>query len=167
MILGMSIGTFTLLHVIISLVGIATGLVVAAGLCNGKRLNGWTGVFLVTTVLTSATGFLFPGTGFDPARVVGVISLVVLAVAILAFYTYHVAGAWRWIYVTTALIALYLNCFVAVVQSFQKIPALHALAPKGTEAPFVAAQATLMLAFIIVGIVSVKRFHPVARTAYA
>lgn len=156
MIIGMSVATFTLLHVIISLVGIATGLVVAAGLLKGKRLDSWTGVFLLTTVLTSVTGFMFPGTGLDPARVVGVISLVVLAIAILAFYAYHLAGAWRWIYVTTALIALYLNCFVAVVQSFQKIPALHTLAPQGSEPPFVAAQATLMLAFIIVGVVTLR-----------
>ncbi len=156
MIIGMSVATFTLLHVIISLIGIATGLVVAAGLWKGKRLDSWTGVFLLTTVLTSVTGFMFPGTGFDPARVVGVISLVVLAIAILAFYAYHLAGAWRWIYVITALIALYLNCFVAVVQSFQKIPALHALAPNGSEPPFVAAQVTLMLAFIIVGVVTLR-----------
>jgi hypothetical protein len=167
MILGMSIATFTTLHVIISLIGIATGLVVAGGLLQGKRLDSWAGVFLLMTVLTSVTGFMFPGTGFDPARVVGVISLVVLAIAILAFYAYRLAGAWRWIYVVTALIALYLNCFVAVVQSFQKIPALHALAPQGSEPPFVAAQVTLMLAFIIVGVLSVKRFHPVARVAYA
>jgi hypothetical protein len=163
----MSVATFTTLHVIISLIGIATGLVVAVGLLTGKRLDSWAGVFLLTTVLTSVTGFMFPGTGLDPARVVGIISLVVLAIAILAFYAYKLAGAWRWIYVTTALISLYLNCFVAVVQSFQKIPSLHALAPKGSEPPFVAAQVTLMLAFIIVGVLSVKRFHPIARTAFA
>ena len=167
MIIGMSTATFTLLHVIISLIGIFTGLVVAAGLWTGKRLDTWTGIFLLTTVLTSVTGFMFPG-AVDPARVVGVISLVVLAIAILAFYVYHVAGAWRWIYVTTALISLYLNCFVAVVQSFLKIPALHALAPKGNEPPFVAAQVTLMLAFIVIGVVCVRRFHPIAQgAAYA
>ena len=164
MIIGMSTATFTLLHVIISLIGIATGLVVAYGLWTSKRLDTWTGVFLLTTVLTDITGFMFPG-GIDPARVVGLISLAVLALAILAFYVYHVAGAWRWIYVVTGLVALYLNCFVAVVQSFQKIPALHALAPKGNEPPFVAAQVTLMLAFIVVGVVSVKRFHPAAQAA--
>ncbi len=168
MIIGMSTATFTLLHVIISLIGIFTGLVVVAGLWTGKRLDAWTGAFLLTTVLTSVTGFMFPAPGFDPARVVGVISLVVLAVAILGFYVFHVAGAWRWIYVTTALIALYLNCFVAVVQSFQKIPALHALAPKGNEPPFVAAQVTLMLAFVVIGVVCVRRFHPTTQgAAYA
>ncbi|HEY0342902.1 MAG TPA: hypothetical protein VGC34_19015 [Steroidobacteraceae bacterium] len=168
MIIGMSTATFTLLHVIISLIGIFTGLVVAAGLWTGTRLNSWTGIFLLTTVLTSVTGFMFPVPGLDPARVVGSISLVVLAIAILGYYVYHLAGAWRWIYVTTALVSLYLNCFVAVVQSFQKIPALHALAPKGNEPPFVAAQVTLMLAFIVIGIVSVRRFHPTAQgAAYA
>ena len=156
MILGMSTATFTLLHVIISLIGIFSGLVVAAALWSGKRLDNWTGIFLLTTVLTSVTGFFFPVAGLDPARIVGIISLVVLAIAILAFYVYHATGAWRWIYVTTALVSLYLNCFVAVVQSFQKIPFLHALAPNGNEAPFIAAQVTLMLAFIIVGVVSVR-----------
>ena len=156
MILGMSVATFTLLHVIISLVGIVTGLVVAAGLLKGQKLCNWTAVFLITTVLTSVTGFMFPGTGLDPARVVGIISLVVLAIALLAFYAYQLAGAWRWVYVTTALFALYLNCFVAVVQSFQKIPALHALAPQGNEPPFVAAQVTLLLAFIVVGVVILR-----------
>jgi hypothetical protein len=167
MIIGMSTAAFTLLHVIISLIGIATGLAVVYGLWTSKRLDTWTGVFLLTTVLTDVTGFMFPG-GLDPARVVGLISLAALAVAILAFYVYRVAGAWRWIYVVTGLFALYLNCFVAVVQSFQKIPALHALAPKGNEPPFVAAQVTLMLAFIVVGVLSVKRFHPTAQaTVYA
>jgi hypothetical protein len=160
MIIGMSTATFTLLHVIISLVGIFTGLVVAAGMWNAKRLSGWTGWFLVTTVLTSVTGFMFPVAGLDPARIVGIISLVALAIAILAYYTYHVAGAWRWIYVTTALFSLYLNCFVAVAQSFQKIPALHALAPKGNEPPFAVAQGALLLVFIVIGVVALKRFHP-------
>jgi hypothetical protein len=168
MIIGMSTATFTLLHVIISLIGIFTGLVVAAGFWSGKRFDAWTGVFLLTTVLTDVTGFMFPEPGFDPARVVGVISLVLLAIAILAFYVYHVAGAWRWIYVTTALISLYLNCFVAVIQSFQKIPALHALAPKGNEPPFAVAQGALLLVFVVIGVVSVRRFHPTPQgTAYA
>ena len=169
MIIGLSTATFTLLHVIISLIGIFTGLVVAAGLWSGKRLDTWTGVFLLTTVLTDITGFMFPGAGLDPARIVGVISLVALAIAILAFYVYHVAGAWRWIYVTTALISLYLNCFVAVVQSFQKIPALHALAPKGNEPPFAVAQGALLLVFIVIGVVSVTAISPhrAQGTAYA
>jgi hypothetical protein len=167
MIIGLSTATFTLLHVIISLIGIFTGLVVAAGLWSGKRLDTWTGVFLLTTVLTDITGFMFPG-ALDPARIVGVISLVALAIAILAFYAYHVAGAWRWIYVSTALFSLYLNCFVAVVQSFQKIPALHALAPKGNEPPFAVAQGALLLVFVVIGVVCLRRFHPTTRgAAYA
>ena len=165
MIIGMSTATFTLLHVIISLIGIVTGLVVVAGLWSGKRLSSWTGLFLLTTVLTDITGFMFPVAGLDPARIVGIISLVALAIAILAFYTYHAARAWRWIYVTTALFSLYLNCFVAVVQSFQKIPALHALAPKGNEPAFVGSQVTLILAFIVIGIISLRRFHPTTQGA--
>jgi hypothetical protein len=165
MIIGLSTATFTLLHVIISLIGIFTGLVVAAGLWTGKRLDTWTALFLLTTVLTDITGFMFPVAGLDPARIVGIISLVALAIAILAFYTYHVAGAWRWIYVATALFSLYLNCFVAVVQSFQKIPALHALAPKGNEPPFAVAQGTLLLVFIVIGVVCLRRFHPTTRAA--
>jgi hypothetical protein len=169
MIIGLSTATFTLLHVIISLIGIFAGLAVVAGLWSGKRSESWTGVFLLTTVLTDITGFMFPVAGLDPARIVGIISLVILAIAIIAFYVYHVAGAWRWIYVTTALIGLYLNCFVAVVQSFQKIPALHALAPKGNEPPFAVAQGALLLIFIVIGVISVRRFHPAAPqgTAYA
>jgi hypothetical protein len=167
MIIGLSTATFTLLHVIISLIGIFTGLVVAAGLWSGKRLDSWAGVFLLTTVLTDITGFMFPG-ALDPARIVGIISLVALAIAILAFYAYHVAGAWRWIYVSTALFSLYLNCFVAVVQSFQKIPALHALAPKGNEPPFAVAQGALLLVFVVIGVVCLRRFHPTTRgAAYA
>jgi hypothetical protein len=163
MIIGMSTATFTLLHVIISLIGIFTGLVIAAGMWSGKRLPGWTGWFLLTTVLTDITGFMFPVAGLDPARIVGIISLVALAIAILAYYSYHAAGAWRWIYVTTALFGLYLNCFVAVVQSFQKIPALHALAPKGNEPPFAVAQGALLLVFIVIGVFALKRFHPGTR----
>jgi hypothetical protein len=165
MIIGMSTATFTLLHVIISLIGIFTGLVVAAGLWSGKRLDTWAAVFLLTTVLTDVTGFMFPVAGLDPARIVGIISLVALALAILAFYAYHVAGAWRWIYVTTAVFSLYLNCFVAVVQSFQKIPALHALAPKGNEPPFAVAQGALLIVFIVIGVVSLRRFHPTTHGA--
>jgi len=123
------------------------------------------GLFLLTTVLTDVTGFMFPVAGLDPARIVGIISLVALAIAILAFYAYHVAGAWRWIYVTTAVFSLYLNCFVAVVQSFQKIPALHALAPKGNEPPFGVAQGALLLVFIVIGVVSLRRFHPTTHGA--
>jgi hypothetical protein len=133
MILGMSLSTFTLVHVLLSLAGIGTGFIVLFGLLNGKRLDGWTAIFLTTTALTSLTGFLFPFEHLLPSHIVGILSLLVLAVAILARYVFHMAGAWRGTYVITAAIALYLNVFVAVVQSFLKIPALHALAPAGKE----------------------------------
>src|SRR5947209_16218329 len=135
MIFGMTTSTFTFVHVLISLVGIGSGFVVIFGLLAGKRLNGWTALFLATTVATSVTGFGFPFDHLLPSHKVGIISLLVLAIAILARYVFHLAGAWRWIYVVSAMIALYLNVFVGVVQSFLKAPALHALAPTGKEPP--------------------------------
>jgi len=166
MILGMTISTFTLLHVLISLVGIGSGFIVLYGLLTGKRLDGWTAIFLVTTVLTSLTGFLFPFEHLLPSHVVGVISLVVLAVAILARYGMHLAGAWRGIYVVSAAVALYFNVFVLVVQAFMKMPALKALAPTQKEPPFVAAQLALMALFVVLTIFAVKKFHiPPVRTA--
>jgi hypothetical protein len=158
MILGMS--TFTFVHVLISLVGIATGLVVAYGLLTSKQLDGWTACFLVTTVATSVTGFLFPFHGFTPAIGVGILSMGVLVAAIVALYMFHLAGAWRWIYAGSAVIALYLNVFVLIVQSFQKIAPLKALAPTQTESPFVIVQVAALLFFIAVGIASLRRFHP-------
>ena len=123
MILGMTTSTFTFVHVLLSLAGIGAGLVVVFGLLAGKRLDGWTAIFLVTTVATSGTGFLFPFHKLLPSHKVGMLSLVVLAVVILARYAFHLAGAWRRIYVVGAVIALYLNVFVAVVQAFLKVPA--------------------------------------------
>ena len=125
MILGMSFSTFTTLHVIISLIAIVTGLVALLGMLGGKKLGGWTALFLATTVLTSVTGFLFPLTKLLPSHVVGIISLVVLAAALLALYVFHLDGPWRWIYVVGAVLALYLNVFVAVVQAFQKLAFLQ------------------------------------------
>jgi hypothetical protein len=160
MILGMSISTFTTVHVILSLIGILSGLVVLFGMIGAKKSGSLTALFLATTVLTSATGFLFPGAGLDPARIVGIISLVALAAAILALYDYHLARSWRWIYVIGVVAALYLNCFVAVVQAFQKIPAINALAPTQSEPPFLVAQVVVMVIFIALGILAVKKFHP-------
>ena len=137
MVLGMSLSTFTLVHVIISLIGIASGIVVVYGFLTRKRLNGWTAIFLLTTVLTSATGFLFPVEHLLPSHIVGIISLVLLAIAIVTRYALQ--GAWVRTYIVTAMIALYLNCFVAVVQSFEKSPALKALAPTQKEPPFLVA----------------------------
>jgi hypothetical protein len=166
MILGMTTSTFTLLHVLISLAGIGSGFVVVYGLLTGKRLDGWTAIFLATTVLTSLTGFLFPVEHLLPSHVVGSISLVVLAIAILARYALHLSGAWRWVYVVCSVLALYLNSFVAVVQSFLKVPALKALAPTQKEPPFLVAQLIVMALFIVLGILAVKRFQ-VGRVAAA
>src|SRR5512135_506524 len=129
MILGLSVETFTILHVVITLIAIAAGFVVVFGMLGSKRLPGWTALFLLTTVLTSVTGFMFPIHGFTPALGVGIISMVLLAIALLALYAKHLTGAWRWIYVATAVTALWFNFFVLIVQSFQKISFLHALAP--------------------------------------
>lgn len=157
MILGMT--TFTFVHVAISLMGILSGLAVVFGLIAGKRLDGWTAIFLVTTVATSVTGFLFPYDGFTPGIGVGILSLVVLAIAILARYRRHLAGGWRRTYVITAVIALYLNVFVLVVQLFEKVPSLHALAPKGSEPPFAITQGIVMVIFIALGIAAAKGFR--------
>jgi hypothetical protein len=151
--------TFTLLHVLISLAGIATGFIVLYGLLAGKRLDGWTAIFLVTTVLTSLTGFLFPFKHLLPSHIVGAISLLVLALAIFGRYVRHLAGAWRSIYVVGSVLALYLNVFVAIVQAFLKVPALKAMAPKQTEPPFVVAQVVAMALFAVLGIVAVRKFH--------
>ena len=163
MTLGMS--PLLLVHVALSLIGIAAGLVVFYGLLTGRAQGGWTAVFLVTTVLTSVTGFPLPATQLLPSHIVGVISLVLLAVAIAAFYLFHLAGRWRWIYVATAVAALYLNAFVGVVQSFQKLAFLKPLAPTQSEAPFLIAQIVLLALFIVLGIVAARRFHPLARAA--
>jgi hypothetical protein len=160
MILGMSIETFTQLHVILSLIGIAAGLVVLCGMLSANRLGGWTAFFLATTILTSVTGFMFPSKSFGAPHVIGVISLAVLAVALVALYGRHLAGAWRWLYVGSALLALYLNVFIGVVQAFQKLPALSTLAPTQSEPPFVVAQLLVLATFVVVGIRAVARFHP-------
>jgi glucose-6-phosphate-specific signal transduction histidine kinase len=158
--LGMSLSTFTTVHVIISLVAIASGVIVLFGMLGSKRMNGLTALFLLTTVLTSVTGFGFPFTHLSPAHKLGIISLVVLAIAILARYSFHMAGSWRWIYVVTAAMALYLNVFVLVVQSFEKVPALHAMAPTQTEGPFKIAQLVVLVLFIVLTIAAVRKFHP-------
>ena len=160
MILGISTSTFTLVHVVLSLVGIFAGLVVLFGMFSSKRLTGWTALFLATTVLTSVTGFFFPLDHLLPSHIVGILSLVVLAVAILALYAYHLAGSWRWIYVAGAVVALYLNVFVGVVQAFQKVPPLSALAPTQSEPPFVITQVVVLLVFIALGVFAVRSFHP-------
>jgi len=160
MIAGLSIENFTILHTAISLIAIASGLVVLGGMLRTRRLPGWTAVFLVTTLLTSVTGFMFPINGLTPAIVFGLISIVILAIALAALYLKHLSGAWRWIYVTTALVALYLNVFVLIVQSFQKLPALQKLAPTQSEPPFLIAQAAALIAFLILGAMAARKFRP-------
>ncbi len=159
MILGMSAATYTFLHVLISLVAIGSGLVVMFGFLTGKRLDSLTAVFLITTVLTSLTGFGFPFDHLLPAHKVGIISLVIVAIAIPARYVFHLAGAWRITYVVGAATALYLNVFVLVVQSFEKVPALKALAPTQTEPPFLVAQSLVLVVYLGLTILAAKRFH--------
>jgi hypothetical protein len=151
--------TFTIIHVAISLLAIASGFVVLFGPIAGRRFDAWTAFFLVTTIATSVTGFGFPIHGLTPGIVLGVISLVVLAVALYARYGRHLAGAWRPTYVITAVIALYLNVFVLIVQSFQKVPALKAMAPTQSEPPFAIAQGIALVAFIALGILARKGFR--------
>ena len=156
----MILHVYTIIHTLISLAGIFTGFVVLFGLLAGKRLDGWTKWFLITTVATSVTGFGFPLHHFGAPHVVGIISLVVLAVTIYARYPRRLVGAWRWIFVVSALIALYLNVFVGVVQAFQKIPALNAVAPTQTEPPFAITQLVVLALFVVLTIVATIRFRP-------
>ena len=152
------LAVFTLFHVALSLVGIVAGLVVAFGLISAKQSKNWTSTFLVTTAATSVTGFLFPFHKFLPSHGVGILSILVLAATIPALYVFHLAGAWRRVYVIGAVIALYLNVFVLIAQFFMKIPALKALAPTQSEPPFLATQTIVMLVFIVIGVLATKRF---------
>jgi hypothetical protein len=167
MVLGMSLATFTLVHVVISLIAIAAGLLVMFGLLGSNRMPGMTAIFLLFTILTNATGFLFPFTQLLPSHIIAIIGLVLLAIACLALYGMKLAVAWRWIYVVTAMLSLYLNIFVLVIQSFLKIPVLHALAPSvpPSEPPFAAVQGLVLLFFVVVIIGSIRRFRPPASFA--
>ena len=156
MILGMT--TFTLVHVVISLIGIGSGLVVTVGLLSARRFDGWTALFLVSTVLTSVTGFLFPFHGFKPSYGVGIISMIALAIAIFARYGRHLAGGWRRTYAITAMISLYLNVFVLVAQLFMKVPALNVLAPTQSEPPFLITQLVVLILFVALTIFAAKKF---------
>jgi hypothetical protein len=158
MIFGMDALTF--IHVLLSLVGIVSGFAVLAGMFDSRRQESWTALFLITTVATSVTGFLFPFTKLLPSHIVGIISLVVLAIALFARYSFRLKDSWRWIYVVSALAALYLNVFVLVAQAFLKVPALKALAPTGSEPPFLVAQAIVLAFFIYVGTRASMRFRP-------
>ena len=161
MMLGMSLATFTVVHVLISLIAIASGFVIVFGLIGGKRLDGWTTLFLITSALTGITGFMFPFEKVTPGIVVGAILLIILAVAAVARYSFRMTGAWRGLYTIGATMSLYLNVFVLVVQSFEKVPALHALAPTGSEPAFVVAQLLVLVAFIVLGTLATIRFRKV------
>lgn len=163
MILGMSVADFTRFHVILSLVGMVSGIVVVLAMLRAHVLPVMTSIFLTTTMATSVTGFLFPIAAFGPPEIVGVISIIILGLAMLALYVYRLAGSWRMIYVVSAVLALYLNVFVGVVQAFQKVPFFHALAPTQKEAPFAIAQAAVLLVFAALGAAAAKKFRPLGR----
>ena len=155
----MILNIYTIIHTVISLIGIFTGLVVLFGLLANKQLDCWTKWFLWTTVATSVTGFGFPFHGVTPAHIVGIISLIFLAIAIYAYYSHQLVGAWRWIYVLSAIIALWFNVFVLIIMAFRKVPALHDLAPTQTEPPFQYTQIAVLLLFVVFAIFAVIRFR--------
>jgi hypothetical protein len=151
---------YTVIHTLISLIAIFTGVIVLFGMIASKRLDGWTKWFLTAAVLTTVTGFLFPFHGFTPAIGLGIISLPFLAITIFARYFRRLTGAWRWIYVIGALICLYFNLFVLVVQLFEKLPALHAVAPTQNESPFKLTQLIVLVLSLVLASAAVVRFHP-------
>jgi hypothetical protein len=152
--------TYTTVHVIISLIGIASGFIVLFGLLRGTLFTRWNSLFLITTVLTSVTGFGFPNTKVTPGIILGILSLIALAIAIFALYARHLNGVWRRTYTISAMIALYFNVFVLVAQLFEKVPAIHALAPTQTEAPFKIAQLLLLVLFAIFISAAARKFRP-------
>jgi hypothetical protein len=151
--------TFTIIHVAISLAAIAAGFIVVFGMIANKRLDGWNAFFLATTVATSVTGFGFPIKGMTPGIALGVISLVILAPVIYARYSRRLVGVWRPVYIIGAVFAFYLNFVVLIVQSFQKVPSLKALAPTQSEPPFLVTQVVAMVAFIVLGTLAVRKFR--------
>jgi hypothetical protein len=159
MVFGMSLATYTVVHVVITLIAIASGLIVLAGLLGGRLLGPWNSLFLITTVLTSVTGFGFPYSKVTPGIILGILSLIVLAIAIFALYARHLSGVWRRTYVITAMIALYFNVFVLVAQLFEHVPAIHTLAPTQTEAPFKIAQLLLLVVFAVLIGAAAKKFR--------
>jgi len=159
--LGMSVGAFTLLHVVITLIAIGSGLIVVGGMFASHKLPDMTALFLFTTALTSVTGFLFPIRAFTPALGVGIVACVILAFALFALYKERLVGVWRPIYVITAIVSLYLNVFVLVAQSFMKVSGLNALAPTQSEPPFAITQGVVLVIFIIIALIAVVRFRPV------
>ena len=162
MMLGLSLSAVTTLHVVISLIGIVSGLVVLFGLFKSQSMPGMTAIFLITTILTNATGFMFPFDKLLPSHIIAILSLVLLAIACVALYGMNLSGAWRAIYLITAIASLYLNVFVLVIQSFMKVGPLHALAPSipPSEPPFAVTQGVVLVLFVIAIIAAVRRFRP-------
>ena len=162
MILGMSLSAFTTVHVIISLIAIISGIIVMFGLLGSNRRSGMTAIFLLFTILTSVTGFLFPFEKLLPSHMIGILSLVLLAIACISLYVMKLSGPWRSIYIVTAMTSLYLNVFVLIIQAFLKVPALHALAPSvpPSEPPFAIFQGIVLVFFVIVIIGAIRRFRP-------
>jgi hypothetical protein len=157
---GIPTDIFLNIHVALSLIALVLGLIVLYGLLSGEVLGVWTVLFLAGMILTSVTGFPLPPFGLDPPRMVGILSLVLLAIAVLAIYVFRLRGAWRWIYVVTAMAALYLDAFVGVIQAFAKLTFLHTLAPTQSEPPFVIVQVIVLVIFVVLGFLAVRRFHP-------
>jgi hypothetical protein len=160
MILGMSLSTFTTFHVALSLIGIASGVLVLIAMANSRQTPALTAVFLVTTVATSVTGFLFPNLKLSPAVIFGIVSLAVLTPVLLGLYRFRLAGPWRWIFIAGAAFALYLNSVVLVVQSFQKLAFLKPLAPTQSEPPFLAAQGAVLVIIVGLTVLALRRFRP-------
>jgi hypothetical protein len=167
MIFGLSTSAFTTLHVVISLIAIATSFIVMYGMTDSKPMPGWTAICLFFTVLTTVTGFMFPISGFTPALATGIISSVLLIVALIALYAKHLTGAWRWIYVVTAIAAFWFNVFVLIVQSFEKVSFLNPAAPmvgppfaEPVNTRFIIAQAVALVLFLLIGAIAAKKFHP-------
>jgi hypothetical protein len=157
---GIPTHLFLQIHVAISLIALVAGLIALIGWLTGSFSRGWTALFLVTLILTSVTGFPLPPFGLDPPRMVGILSLVLLAIAVLAIYAFRVGGVWRWIFLITAIAALYLDAFVGVIQAFAKLPFLHELAPNGSEPPFVIVQVVVLAIFVVLGVLALRLFHP-------
>jgi hypothetical protein len=157
---GIPTHLFLQIHVAISLIALVAGLIALIGWLTGNVSRGRTALFFVTIILTSVTGFPLPPFGLDPPRMVGILSLILLAIAVLAIYVFKVGGAWRWIFLVTAIAALYLDAFVGVIQAFAKLPFLHELAPNGSEPPFVIVQVVVLAIFVVLGFLALRRFHP-------
>jgi hypothetical protein len=162
---GIPTHLFLQIHVAISLVALVAGLIALYSWLSGKVSKGWTALFLVMIILTSVTGFPLPPFGLDPPRMVGILSLILLAIAVLAVYVFRVSGPWRWIFIVTAMTALYLDAFVGVIQAFNKLSFLHELAPNGSEPPFVIVQVVVLAIFVVLGFLAVRRFHPEPATS--